>query len=133
VFFRLARTSSPDDVTPKTPEDEESDVLEMVKFLNSADLDLNVANKHGDTAVHFAAAKGLNRVIEYLVSHKADVNAQNGRRLTPLDLAEMPRRNRGGDSLGSRETTAALLRSLGAHEGGEPVPDLPPRRTRAPR
>lgn len=128
VFFRLIRTTSPDDVTPKTPEDEERDVLEMVKFLSAGDVDRNAANTDGDTAMHLAAAKGLNRVIEYLVSRKADVNTQNGRRQTPLDLAEAPRRNRGGDSLGNRAATAALLRNLGAKEGGEPVPDLRPRR-----
>ncbi len=128
VFFRLIHTTSPDDVTPKTPEDEERDVLEMVKFLSSGDVDLNAANSDGDTAMHLAGAKGLNRVIEYLVSRKADVNAQNGRRQTPLDLAEAPRRNRGGDNLGNRAATAALLRGLGAKEGGEPVPDIRPRR-----
>ena len=133
VFFRLTHTSSPDDVIPKTPEAEESDVLEMVKFLSAGDVDLNAANSDGDTGMHVAAAKGLNRVIEFLVSRKADVNAKNGRRQTPLDLAEAPRRNRGGDALGNRATTAALLRSLGGQEGGEPVPDIRPRRTRTPR
>ena len=38
----------------------------------------------------------------------------------------------GGDNLGHRVETAALLRTLGGEEGGEPVPDLP-RRQRAPR
>jgi ankyrin repeat protein len=128
VFFRLIQTKSPDDVTPKTPEAEENDVLDMVKFLSSRDVDLNAANSDGDTAMHLAAAKGLNRVIEYLVSRKADVNARNGRRQTPLDLAEAPRRNRGGDSLGNRAETAMLLRGLGAIEGGEPVPETRPRR-----
>jgi ankyrin repeat protein len=127
VFFRLARTTSPDDVKPKSPEEEEADVLEIVKFLSAGGVDLNAATNDGDTAMHFAAAEGLNRVIEFLVSRKIDINSKNGRRQTPLDLALAPRRNRGGDSLGFREETAALLRSLGAEEGGEPIPDLRPR------
>jgi cytohesin len=127
VFFRLARTTSPDDVKPKSPEEEEADVLEMVKFLSAGGVDLNAANSTGDTAMHVAAAEGLNRVIEFLVSRKVDINSKNGRQQTPLDLALAPRRNRGGDSLGFREETAALLRSLGGEEGGEPIPDLRPR------
>jgi ankyrin repeat protein len=74
----------------------------------------------------------LNQVVEFLVSHKADVNAKNGRRQTPLDLALAPRRNRGGDLLPSMTATADLLRRLGGEEGGEPVPEgaLRPRRAR---
>jgi ankyrin repeat protein len=127
VFFRLIHTQSPDEINPKTPEEEEDDVLTMVAFL-AGGVDVNVANQDGDTAMHFAAARGLDRVIRFLVGKKADLNAENGRRQTPLDMAETPRRNRGGDPLGIRTTTAALLRSLGGQEGGEPVPDLSPRR-----
>ncbi|MGE3519423.1 MAG: ankyrin repeat domain-containing protein [Vicinamibacterales bacterium] len=130
VFFRMARTTSPDDVKPKSPEEEENDVLAMVTFLSTGNVDLNVANDDGDTAIHVAAAEGLNRVIEFLASRKVNINPKNGRRQTPLDLAMAPRRNRGGDSLGFHEETAALLRSLGGEEGGEPVPNLRPRQRR---
>lgn len=133
VFFRLIHTQSPDEVNPKTPEEEENDVLQMVTLLAAGGVDVNAATAEGDTAMHFAASRGLNRVIAFLVSEHANVNAQNGRRLSPLDMAEAPRRNRGGDQLGHRAETAALLRSLGAQEGGEPVPEIRSRGGRVPR
>ena len=42
----------------------------MVKFLGSASVDLDAANGDGDTAMHLAAANGLNRVIDFLVSQR---------------------------------------------------------------
>jgi ankyrin repeat protein len=128
VFFRRVHTKSPDEFSVQTPEQVENEVLEIVRIQVAAGVDVNAADKQGETAMHWAAAKGLNRVIEFMVAHGANVNVQNNRRQTPLDLAEAPRRNRGGDSLGSQVATAALLRSLGAQEGGEPVPDIRPRR-----
>jgi cytohesin len=128
VFFRRAHTKSPDEFSVQTPEEVEREVLEIVRTQVTAGADVNAADSEGETALHFAAAKGLNGVIQFLVSNGAVVNAKNGRRQTPLDIAEQPRSNRGGDQLGNQATTVTLLRSLGGTEGGEPVPDFPVRR-----
>jgi hypothetical protein len=132
VFFRRIYTKSPDDFRVQTPEEVRQEVLDMVKLELEAGADVNAADKEGDTALHVAAAKGLDPVVKLLADSGANVNAKDGRRQTPLDLALAPRRNRGGDSLGHQESTAALLRSIGAEEGGEPIPDIRPSR-RAPR
>jgi ankyrin repeat protein len=129
VFFRRVHTKSPDEFSVQTPEEVEHEVLEIAKIEMAGGVDVNAADKSGDTAMHLAAAKGLNSVVEFLVSNGASVNVKNGRRQTPLDLADAPRRNRGGDQLGNQASTVTLLRSLGGEEGGEPVPDIRRRKT----
>jgi ankyrin repeat protein len=72
---------------------------------------VNITNEAGFTALHGAAFKGLNEVIEILVANGADINARDHRGRTPFRLAE-----------GSKQTfqfqawpeTAALLAKLGA-------------------
>ncbi len=118
VFFRRIKTESPDDFTPKSPEEAERDALAMVTMEVNAGVDVNAANSDGDTALHFAAFEGLNSVIQFLVDHGANVNARNGRNQTPVDMAEAPRSNRGGDPLPIKADSAALLRTLGGEEGG---------------
>jgi uncharacterized protein len=80
--------------------------------------DVNAVNQSGDTALHAAAALGYDRVIEQLVRAGARLDVKNARGLTALGqldgkagagLRSPERANRG-----PRETTAALLRSLGA-------------------
>ena len=48
VFFRLIHTESPDEVTPKTPEEEDGDALEMVEFLAPGAVDINAADHDGN-------------------------------------------------------------------------------------
>ncbi len=67
----------------------------------------SAANQAGDTALHAAAAGGLNRVVSRLVTAGAEVNVKNGRGQTPLSL--VAKRD-------DRRATADLLRSLGAME-----------------
>ncbi len=90
----------------RTPEAEAA-----VKRLVEAGTDVNVTNEAGFTALHGAAFKGLNEVIEYLVAHGADINAQDYLHRTAYRMAE-----------GSKQTfqfqewpeTAQLLKQLGA-------------------
>ena len=87
------------------------DAEEAVKLLVEAGADLNVVNEAGFTALHGAAFKGLNEVIEYLVAHHANINAQDFMERTAFRMAE-----------GSKQTfqfqewpeTAELLKKLGA-------------------
>ena len=46
--------------------------------------DANAANQAGDTALHTAAARGLNSVVQLLADKGAQLNAKNKRGLTPL-------------------------------------------------
>jgi uncharacterized protein len=91
----------------RTPDAEES-----VKLLvEKAKGDVNVTNQAGFAALHGAAFKGLNEVIDYLVAHGADINAQDYMKRTAFRMAE-----------GSKQTfqfqewpeTAAFLKKLGA-------------------
>ena len=71
---------------------------------------VNAANDAGDTALHAAAAHGMNRVIELLADHGADLLAENRRGQTPADLAVYADGIAGDRYV--REDTAALLRTL---------------------
>jgi ankyrin repeat protein len=106
VFFRAYNTQSDQEI--------ENDVLELTSILTSAHVDVNAANRAGNTALHDAARAGMNRVVQQLVSLGANVNAKNRRGETALQLAGAPRRNRGGDVFAGHQETTALLKSLGA-------------------
>ena len=77
--------------------------------------DVDAANDAGDTALHAAAAHGMNSVIELLASRGADLRAENRRGETPLALAVYSD-GIGGDRF-VREDTAALLRRLAGAAG----------------
>jgi ankyrin repeat protein len=87
------------------------DAEATVKMLVEAGADVNVTNEAGFTALHGAAFKGLDEVIEYLVAHGANINAQDYMKRTAFRMAE-----------GSKQTfqfqewpeTAQLLKKLGA-------------------
>jgi hypothetical protein len=88
------------------------DAEQAVKLLvETAKVDVNIRNDAGFTALHGAAFKGLNEIIEYLVARGADINAQDYMKRTAFRMAE-----------GSKQSfqfqewpeTAALLKKLGA-------------------
>jgi ankyrin repeat protein len=114
----------------------ESKVLPAVAAALELGADVNASNQAGDTALHAAAAKGLNNVVQLLADKGAPLNAKNKRGLTPL-ASLMPSnaaiRRRGAaitaaaiaDDDNANEpvarepnhpTTIALLRKLGATE-----------------
>ena len=80
-------------------------MLRTVKALLERGADVNATRKGGETALHVAAAAGLNRVVSRLVVAGAQVNVKNGRGQSPLSL--IAKRD-------DRRATADLLRSLGA-------------------
>lgn len=85
-------------------------VLEAVTLLLELGSDAAAATPSGQTALHGAASMWEDEVIQLLVDHGADVNAEDRRGRTPLYLVE------NGAANAPSESTAALLRRLGATE-----------------
>ena len=85
---------------------------ESVRVLLEAGADINEVNEADFTALHGAAFRGLNEIVQILVENGADINARDFRGRTPFRLAE-----------GSKQSfqfqvwpeTAELLRELGAN------------------
>jgi ankyrin repeat protein len=93
----------------------ESEALEALKLAVSLGLDINGENNKGETALHGAAFRGADSLVQYLVDHGANLNAKSKRGLTPLDEAM-------GKSVTTQlpvphDSTVALLRKLGGVEG----------------
>jgi ankyrin repeat protein len=98
----------------------ESQVLEAVKLLvDELGADVNAVSDLGETAMHAAAYRGANSVVQYLFDKgaKLDVVAIDGR--TPLIVADGVEY---GNSFAAQPQTAALLRKLGAKEMKCPPP-----------
>jgi len=87
----------------------ESVVLEAVKILYEAGLDINAKDDNGDTAMHGAVLRGQNSVIRFLAERGAQINEKNRIGWTPLDIAEglVP-----GTPNYRPDHSAALLREL---------------------
>jgi ankyrin repeat protein len=94
----------------------ENDSVEAVKFLTKLGIDVNYASPSGETALHSAAGRGANAVVQALVDLGAEVNAKDKQSRTPLDVA-----NGVGGTLGgvraALDSTVALLAKLGGTTG----------------
>lgn len=82
-----------------------------VRALLEAGAEINAVNEADFTALHGAAFRGLNEVVEYLVAHGADVDARDYRGRTPFRLAEGSKQS---FQFQAFPETAELLRELGA-------------------
>jgi ankyrin len=96
----------------------ESDALESVKVLMAAGLDLTQTNTTGENALHGAALRGADTIVQFLLDQGMDVNATSKQGYTPLDVAmgktivlQLPV---------PQESTVALLKKLGGKEGPGP-------------
>ena len=66
-------------------------MMAAVKFLiEEVGVDVNAEDEDGNTAVHNAASRGDNEMIQYLVSKGADVKKVNRRGQTTVDMANGP-------------------------------------------
>ena len=70
-------------------------VLEAARLALTLGVPVDTANARGDTALHAAAARGYDSVIELLVANGADVGLVNADGQTPLDIARRGSRRLG--------------------------------------
>ena len=114
-----ARRRAEPGVTPD-PIDDERITLEAIRVGIDAGVDVNAANKDGNTAVHLAVQRRLNTVVQFLADKGATLTVKNKRGQTPLAMAGSGGGGRGGfGGAGGGATAAAtaeLLRKLGAKE-----------------
>jgi len=85
---------------------------EAVKALVLAGADINAVNEADFTALHGAAFRGLNEVVQYLVEHGAHINARDFRGRTAFRIAEGAKQS---FQFQDWPATAELLRTLGAN------------------
>ncbi len=92
----------------------EAEAIASLKLCLDAGADVNATDRQGDTALHGAAQKGYDQVVQFLVDHGAKLDIKDKKGRTPLDAANGLMGNGGFD--GTRrdvhESTAALLRKL---------------------
>ena len=79
-----------------------------------AGVDINAVDSRGETALHGAAQKGWDQVVQYLADHGAKLNVKDQKGLTPTDAAMGLAGGLGFDNTTGdvHESTAALLRKL---------------------
>ena len=104
----------------------ENRVVDAIKVAIELGGNLNTANRDGDTAMHFAATRRLDTVVQFLADKGAAVNAKNQLGQTPLAavLVPVPPAKGAGQAtfdeynfLSSHTAeTAALLKKLGGAE-----------------
>jgi ankyrin repeat protein len=77
-----------------------NDPIDVMKVLLAKGADVNAANDAGMTPLHYAAARGSDRIVEFLAGQGARFDAKNKQGRTPPELA--------------RGKTAALMTKLAA-------------------
>ena len=89
----------------------EPEFVECLKLLVANGADVNAANDRGDTAMHGAAGRGADLIVQFLADHGAKLNVKNKQNRTPLDVALGVGgvSNTGGIA---HQSTAALIRRL---------------------
>jgi ankyrin repeat protein len=84
---------------------------EAVEILLKAGAEINAVNEADFTALHGAAFRGLNEVIQILVDRGADINARDFKGRTPYRIAEGAKQS---FQFQAYPETAAFIKSLGA-------------------
>jgi ankyrin repeat protein len=98
--------------TPREPRGIRSPTAEQaVKILLDAGADINAVNEADFTALHGAAFRGLNEVVQYLVERGANINARDFKGRTAYRMAEGSKQS---FQFQSWPETAELLKTLGA-------------------
>jgi hypothetical protein len=93
---------------------QEDEVLEAVKLCVALGNDVNIANAAGETAMHGAAFRGVNPVVDFLVAQGAKLDPRDGRGWTPFTVASGIAY---GDVYKQQPQTAELLKKLMTERG----------------
>jgi ankyrin repeat protein len=114
---RRERYLGPGDIAPTFEENERVTYATAAAAIELG-ADVNATNQAGDTALHVAASQAVDSVARLLVEKGANLEATNKRGLTPLGvaLAPRPRNPLQIDGPDRRQSTAGVLRKLGAKE-----------------
>jgi ankyrin repeat protein len=93
----------------------EAEAVEAVQVCLDRGMDINQKNSREETALHGAAGRGADAIVQFLVEHGAKLDAKSKQGFTPLDyalgknvLAQLPV---------PHDSTAALIKKLGGTEG----------------
>ena len=100
------------------PKELERRIAEAAAAAVDLGADVNAANEAGDTALHAAAARKLDSVVQLLADRGAKLEVKNNKGQTPLALASAVPRRRTTDAAdpSMNSSTADLLKKLGATE-----------------
>jgi ankyrin repeat protein len=91
----------------------DAEALEAVKIAFATNPDVNQINDKGETALHGAAFRGADTIVQFLVEHGARLDIRTKLGFTPLDVAM----GRGSFGLPvPHDSTVALIRKLGGPE-----------------
>lgn len=93
----------------------EADALEALKVAIEAGLDISQTSTRGETALHGAAGRGANAIVQFLVDHGAKLDTKTKQGLTPLDFAMG--KNVFGQLPVPHDNTVDLIKKLGGREG----------------
>jgi len=92
----------------------ESEALEALKVALAQGPDVNQGNLKGETALHGAALRGADSIVQFLVEHGAKLDVKTKQGFTPLDVAM------GKNSFAAlpvpHDSTVTLIRKLGGME-----------------
>ena len=104
----------------------EEQALEVYSLLRAAGADVNARTRFNETALHSAALRGWNKIIQRLVADGAELDVLDNNGLSPIDFA-LGRIPKGFNERVPevRTETAALLRSLGAKVERAEAPNWP--------
>jgi uncharacterized protein len=89
----------------------EEDLVAALKLCVEHGANVNAATERGETAMHGAAARGADSIVQFLYEHGAKLDVKNRQNRTPLDVAMGVGgvANTGGNV---RTSTANLIRRL---------------------
>jgi uncharacterized protein len=105
-------------VNPTDPAEVERNALSAIKEAVGFGVDVNATNTAGDTALHGAASRRYNSVIQFLADSGARLDVKNKKGQTPLGIVRGGRRLQDGDQTldAAARATVELLRKLGADQ-----------------
>jgi ankyrin repeat protein len=92
----------------------EAEAIEAIRLCLENGVDINAVDARGQAALHGAALKGYDQVVQFLADHGAKPDIKDKRGLTPLDFALGKAGGLGFDGSASEPhpSTAALLSKL---------------------